>query len=66
MTKALEGFRTSGNLTGDIVTKGRRTERNSHNFSHTPRNNQKRHATPGNRFPFVCGDFSMILVSQFM
>jgi hypothetical protein len=25
--------------------------RNSHNFSHTPRTTQKRHATPGNRFP---------------
>ena len=57
MTKALEGFRTSGNLTGDIVTKGQRTEHHSHNFSHTPRNNQKRHATPGNRFPLVLRGF---------
>jgi len=29
----------------------------SHNFSHTPQNNQKRHATPGNRFPRIFRGF---------
>ena len=37
--------------------KGVQPPPNSHNFSHTPRNNQKRHATPGNRFPFVLRGF---------
>ena len=36
-------------------------ERNSHNFSHTPRNDTQ-HPETGS--PLFCGDFSMILVTQ--
>jgi hypothetical protein len=39
------------------VQPGPGAESNSHNFSHTPRNDQKRHATPGNRFPSVFRGF---------
>ena len=34
-----------------------RRRNNSHNFSHTPRNNQERHATPGNMIPYVFRGF---------